>query len=94
MKALGNVELRTEIVKFRLFGKPLIFGVTAFLDGGRVWADTTPHPELDGSGLGLKYGAGGGVRVQSETSFVMRADVAWAPDATPVGAYVAAGQMF
>ena len=94
VKAFGNVELRSEIVSFHALGKPLVFGVTAFFDGGRVWADTSPQPELDGRGLGLKYGTGGGVRVQSEASFVLRADVAWSPDAAPVGIYVAAGQMF
>ncbi len=94
VKVLGNVELRTELVSFHALGKPLIFGITAFLDGGRVWADTSSQPALDGSGLGLRYGTGGGVRIQSDTSFVMRADLAWSPDATPAGAYVAAGQMF
>jgi outer membrane protein assembly factor BamA len=94
VKALGNVEVRTEIVSFHALGKPLLFGVVAFLDGGRVWADTSFRPELDGRRVGLKYGVGGGLRLQSGSAFVIRADVAWSPDATPVGAYVAVGQMF
>jgi hypothetical protein len=94
VKALGNVELRTELVSFHALGKPLIFGIVGFLDGGRVWADTRPQPELDGHGIGLKYGAGGGLRLQSGSAFVIRVDVAWSPDATPVGGYFAAGQMF
>lgn len=94
VKALGNIELRTELVKFRALGKPVIFGAVAFFDGGRVWADTTPQPQLDGRGVGLKYGVGGGLRLQSGSSFVLRADVAWSPDATPIGAYVAAGEIF
>jgi outer membrane protein assembly factor BamA len=98
VKVLGNVELRTEIVTFRALGKPVTFGLTGFLDGGRVWADTTSQPALDGAGLGplagLKYGVGGGVRFQSGSAFVLRADVAWSPDATPIAGYVAAGQMF
>jgi hypothetical protein len=94
VKALGNVELRTELASFHALGKPLVFGVVAFLDGGRVWADTTPQPQLDGRTAGLKYGVGGGLRLQSGSAFVLRADVAWSPDATPIGAYVAAGQMF
>jgi outer membrane protein assembly factor BamA len=94
VKALGNVELRTELVSFHALGKPLIFGIVGFLDGGRVWADTRPQPELDGRGIGLKYGVGGGLRLQSGSAFVIRADVAWSPDATPVGGYFAAGQMF
>ncbi len=94
VKALGNVELRTEVVSFDALGKPLILGVTVFFDAGRVWADTSPHPELDGRGLGLKYGTGGGLRLQSGSSFVLRTDVAWSPDATPVGGYFCVGQIF
>jgi outer membrane translocation and assembly module TamA len=94
VKVLGNLELRTEAVSFHAFGHPIVLGVVAFFDGGRVWADTTPQPELDGHGLGLKYGVGGGLRLQSGSAFVLRADVAYSPDANPVGGYVAAGQMF
>jgi outer membrane protein assembly factor BamA len=94
VKVFGNAELRTEVVSFRALGKSLILGVTGFFDAGRVWADTTPQPELDGTGIGLKYGVGGGLRLQSGTAFVLRADVAWSPDATPIGAYLAAGQAF
>jgi hypothetical protein len=94
VKALGNLELRTELVTFHALGKPMTFGVVGFLDGGRVWADTSLQPQLDGNGIGLKYGVGGGLRLQSGSAFVLRADVAWSPDATPIGAYVAAGQMF
>jgi hypothetical protein len=93
-KVFGNAELRSEIVSFHALGKPLIFGVVALCDAGRVWADTSPHPELDGTGLGLKYGVGGGLRLQSGSSFVLRADIVWSPDASPIGGYFSAGQMF
>jgi hypothetical protein len=98
VKVLANVEIRTELASFRALGKPMTFGVVALADGGRVWADTSLHPELDGTGIGLKYGLGGGLRLQSGSSFVLRLDVAWSPDASalgaPVGGYFAAGQMF
>jgi hypothetical protein len=94
VKALGNVELRTELASFHALGKPMVFGVVAFFDGGRVWADTKWQPELDGRAVGLKYGVGGGLRLQSGSAFVIRLDVAWSRDASPVGGYVAAGQMF
>src|SRR5580658_1278064 len=98
VKVIGNVEVRTDIAAFHTFGKRMLFGIVGFADGGRVWADTSPHPELDGTGIGLKYGVGGGLRLQSGSSFVLRADVAWSPDAyalgSPVGGYFAAGQMF
>ena len=94
VKLFGNIELRNELFSFHALGKPLRAGFILFFDGGRVWADTSGHPQLDGSGLGLKYGTGGGLRLQSGETFVLRADVAWSPDANPVGAYFAAGQMF
>ena len=70
------------------------FGLVPFFDAGRVWADSTPQPELDGQGLGLKYGAGGGLRLQSGSSFLLRLDVAASPDASPVSGYFSAGQIF
>jgi outer membrane protein assembly factor BamA len=94
VKLFGNFELRNDIVSFHALGKPLKFGFVTFLDGGRVWADTSPQPQLDGTGLGLHYGVGGGLRLQSGETFVLRADVAWSPDANPIGAYFAAGQTF
>jgi hypothetical protein len=94
VKLLGNAEVRTDVVTFQALGKKLLFGVVAFFDGGRLWADTTAHPELDGTSIGLKYGTGGGLRLQSGEAFVLRADIAWSPDARPVSAYFAAGQLF
>jgi outer membrane protein assembly factor BamA len=94
VKLFANAEVRMRLFDFRLFAKPMTLGFAAFVDGGRVWADTRPHPELDGSGLGIKYGVGGGLRLLSGTAFVLRGDVAWSPDALPIGGYVAAGEMF
>jgi outer membrane protein assembly factor BamA len=94
LKAFGNLELRLEVLAFRAFGKSLMLGVVPFFDAGRVWADLEAHPELDGRGLGLKYGAGGGLRLQSGSSFVLRLDVAGSPDASPVSGYFSAGQAF
>ncbi len=94
VKVIGNLEARVRVFDFRALSKPMSLGFEAFLDGGRVWADTGIHPELDGRGVGLKYGVGGGVRLTSGTAFVLRADLAWSPDAMPIGAYVTAGEMF
>jgi outer membrane protein assembly factor BamA len=94
VKLFGNFELRTDIWSFRAIGKPLRLGFIVFFDGGRVWADTSPQPQLDGTGIGLHYGTGPGVRLQSGETFVLRADVAYSPDAHPVGAYFSAGQTF
>jgi len=94
VKAFGNVELRGDITTFKVFGKEVGAGAAIFFDGGRVWADTKPEPTLDGSGVGLKYGIGTGARLKSGNAFVLRLDVAWSPDATPIGAYLATGELF
>ena len=93
-KAFGNIELRTQLFDAEISNKRYRFGLVGFFDAGRVWADYESHPELDGVGLGLKYGVGGGLRIQSGDSFVLRTDFAWSPDARPLGAYFSAGQLF
>ena len=94
VKVFGNVELRVKLLDFHAFSKLWGFGFETFFDGGRVWADTSAHPELDGTGFGLKYGVGGGLRLSSGTAFVIRGDLAWSPDAKPIGAYITGGEMF
>jgi outer membrane protein assembly factor BamA len=94
LKFLAGVELRKTLFSFHFFAKKNRFGVAAFVDAGRVFATYSPHPELDGSSLGLKLGIGGGARVYAGQSFVLRADVAWSPDARPIAAYLNAGHAF
>ena len=95
VKLFENLEARHQIVPVTFEGKEMVLSVAAFLDGGRSWTELgRSHPDLDGTGLGLKYGIGGGLRLQQGRTFVVRADVAWSPDARPIGAYFAAGQIF
>lgn len=93
-KLFGNLELRSELVRFHMFRKDNVFGVTAFLDGGRVFSELPAHPELDGEGLGLKVGGGVGLRLAAGKSFVLRFDTAWSDRYTPSSVYLAAGQVF
>ncbi|MDQ3368816.1 MAG: BamA/TamA family outer membrane protein [Myxococcota bacterium] len=95
VKAFGNVELRSDVSRFRWRKSRYIFGVTGFYDVGRLWTDIEEaRPDLDGTGLGLHHGVGGGLRLQKGRSFLLRADVAWSPDAQPVGVYVKANHAF
>jgi hypothetical protein len=94
IKVFSNVELRSELFSAKIFGEERRFGLVGFTDVGRLWADYRRRPELDGTGLGLKYGVGGGLRVASGKTFVLRLDVAWSPDANPVGGYLLAGHIF
>src|ERR1700722_6120992 len=72
VKVFGNVELRVKLFDFHAVSKLWGVGFETFFDGGRVWADTSPHPELDGTGIGLKYGVGGGLRLSSGAALVIR----------------------
>jgi hypothetical protein len=95
VKLFENLEARHDILPFTLKGKHMVVGIAAFFDGGRSWTEIGHiHPELDGTGLGIKYGVGGGLRLLQGQTFIVRVDVAWSPDAQPVGAYFAAGQIF
>jgi len=94
IKAFGNLETRVALASFHLFGKPSSLEAAVFVDGGRVWSGWPPDPALDGSGLGLKYGVGGGLRLAEGKAFVVRGDLAWSPDARPIGGYFTAGHIF
>ena len=80
VKIIGNLELRSKWWSFEMFGQDSSLGTVAFFDTGRVWAELGSRPELDGEGLGLKYGVGGGVRLQWGETFIVRGDTGWSPD--------------
>jgi hypothetical protein len=95
VKVFQNLEVRSEVVRFHINGKQYTLAAAAFFDAGRVWTELgRAHPDLDGTGIGLKYGIGGGLRLYQGETFVVRGDVAWSPDAKPVAGYFAAGQIF
>ena len=95
VKVFENLEARSEVLHFALGHKRMVLGAALFIDAGRSWTELgKSNPALDGTGIGLKYGVGGGLRLQEGQTFIVRGDVAWSPDATPVGAYFAAGEIF
>jgi hemolysin activation/secretion protein len=71
-----------------------------FADTGRVWEDYHFHNATDGSGIGLKWGAGAGAYLQWGQAAIFRAEFAFSPDALalnpsfPLGVYVSDGVMF
>ena len=93
-KVITNLELRADLWEFGMGDSRYALGSALFFDAGRVWAGIGRHEELDGTGWGIKYGTGGGLRLRKGKTFVLRADVAWSPDARPVGAYFLADQAF
>jgi outer membrane protein assembly factor BamA len=94
IKFLAGLELRQTLFSFHFLSKENRLGAAAFADAGRAFATYSTEPELDGTSVGLKVGLGAGLRLLAGQSFVLRADVAWSPDARPVGAYLNAGQTY
>jgi hypothetical protein len=94
-KALLNLELRPELTQFTLAKLPSRFGMTFFVDTGRVWATLPADPVLDGDpGLytGLYTTAGGGVWLHWGDSFLLRFDVGRSTEG--IGAYLDVDHMF
>jgi hypothetical protein len=98
VKVLGNIEFRSLPWKFSVFKQQIRLGGDLFADTGRLWSTPTFKP-LDGSGIGLKWGAGAGGYILWGQAAIFRIEVAYSPDATstgslPVGIYVEDGTMF
>ncbi|HEX3772819.1 MAG TPA: BamA/TamA family outer membrane protein [Polyangiaceae bacterium] len=100
IKVFGNAEVRALLVRFHLFDQEFHLGGNLLFDTGRLWSDYTFHARADGSGIGLKWGAGGGGYLQWGQAAVFRLEVAYSPDAAsenpslPLGIYVEDGVMF
>ena len=85
-KLIANVELRSFFWKFRIAGQRVELGAAAFVDMGRVWTDTlTGVASLDGTGIGLHYGVGAGVRLRWGDAAVIRFDFAYSPVSAQLG---------
>ena len=61
IKIVGNLELRAMLYQFTVLRQKFTLGNDVFFDTGRVWSNYSFNSPLDGSGLGLKYGVGGGI---------------------------------
>jgi hypothetical protein len=100
IKIYGNAELRAMFFDFTLLRQRFTIGGDALFDTGRSWLNYSFRSPLDGDGVGLKYGAGGGLYVLWGQAAIFRIDVAYSPDAAaenpsfPVGFYVEDGTMF
>jgi hypothetical protein len=100
LKVIANAELRAMLIDFHLFGQSLHLGGDLLFDTGRLWSDYTFRAPEDGTGLGLKWGVGGGLYLIWGQAAVFRIEAAYSPDAIsenpnlPIGIYVADGVMF
>lgn len=100
-RIVANVELRTMFARFSFGEHRFRLGAAAFADAGRIWSGFfASDPDLDGHGLGVTYGVGGGLRLQWGQSVLARIDLAYSPDAgsgypsVPLGVYLELGQAF
>ena len=99
LRLAANLEARVHLLAFGFWDQRFELGVVAFADAGRVWADWTPRPDLDGQGLGLHPAFGGGVRLRWGDTVLVRFDVGYAPapggtPQDPLGIYFDLGQVF
>jgi hypothetical protein len=100
IKVVGNIEVRAMLASFSVLRQKFSVGCDAFFDTGRVWSDYSFHSPLDGGGLGLKYGVGGGLYFLWGQAAMLRIEAAYSPDAVsenpslPLGIYVEDGTMF
>ncbi|HEY3253000.1 MAG TPA: BamA/TamA family outer membrane protein [Polyangiaceae bacterium] len=100
IKAYTNVELRALLWRLRILGGQFRIGGNVLFDVGRLWSDYTFRSPLDGTGLGLKWGAGAGAYLQWGQAAVFRVELAYSPDAKsenpklPLGFYIEDGVMF
>lgn len=70
MKALGNLELRSRLLRFLPFGREFDIWAVGFVDVGRAWAEVAP----EGGPFDFHPAFGGGLRFTFVTDFVLRVD--------------------
>jgi hypothetical protein len=99
-KIMATTELRGQFVEFRLFKQDFQLGGVLFADAGRLWGGPGTSREQDGEGLGLKWGAGIGLRIRYKRSTLLKADLAYSPEALevrpslPLGIYFGLDHVF
>lgn len=91
---LGNLELRSKLLPFEIGAHRFNLGALAFADAGRVWSEVPANEALDGNGLGLAAGVGGGLRLQWGEHFILRADFGYSPTEGTTGLYIDVGHVF
>jgi len=98
IKIGADIELRSMFWTFYLWDTRFRAGALLLGDIGRVWNDYRRDDKLDGTGAGLKWGAGVGIRVQVEETIVARFDFSYSPDSAaqglPIGIYVDMNHVF
>ncbi|MBK7586158.1 MAG: BamA/TamA family outer membrane protein [Myxococcales bacterium] len=86
-KLIGNLEVRSMFLRFRVATERFTLGVASFADAGRVYTDSLAAvAATDGAPGTLHPGFGAGPRLRWGDALLIRADVAYAPLAAETGA--------
>lgn len=88
IKLLGNLELRSVFWAFSVVKQRMRLGAVGFLDAARVFSEYQYGAGLDGAGVGIKLGTGGGLRLHWGEHFIVRFDVAYSPTDGTRGLYI------
>jgi len=100
LKVLANQELRAMLARFQLAGQSFRVGGNVLFDIGRLWSDYSFRAPEDGSGAGLRWGAGGGLYLGWGQASIFRIEAAYSTEAVaanpsfPIGLYVNDGVAF
>lgn len=100
IKVLANQEVRLIFARFSVFEQNFRVGGNVLFDVGRLWSDYSFRAREDGSGVGLRWGAGGGIYLGWGQASIFRIEAAYSTEAVaanpsfPIGLYVNDGVAF
>jgi hypothetical protein len=98
LKVVGNLELRAQLLPFRVAGQHFNLGAIAFVDAGRVWADTgdveIAGQSLDDGFANFAVGVGAGLRLKWGETFIVRVDPGYSPTESTFGLYINVDHIF
>ena len=98
LKVVGNVELRAQLLPFRVAGQRFNLGAIAFVDAGRVWADygdvEIAGQSLDDGFANFAVGVGAGMRLKWGETFIVRVDPGYSPTEKTFGFYINVDHIF
>jgi hypothetical protein len=93
-KLFGNLEARAQLSAFRLFGLAVQAAGRAVRRRGPLVVQWLWNTRAGWTRSRSQMGNRCGLALATGEAFVIRGDLAWSPDARPIGVYVTAGQVF
>jgi hypothetical protein len=98
LKVVGNLELRAQLLPFRIAGQRFHLGGIAFVDAGRVWADygsvEIAGQSLDDGFPNFAVGVGAGLRLKWGETFIVRVDPGYSVTEQTFGLYINIDHIF